>query len=64
MVRRVIAQALAWLRFDPTPEREKEATDARLRTQGRRLRELAKIDHVRPAYSAAADRVERRTKPR
>lgn len=63
-MRRLIALARTWLRFDPTPEREKAETDARLKSQGERLRALAKLDTVRPAYMAVADRMERRSKQR
>lgn len=64
MVRRLIALARTWLRFDPTPEREKAETNQRLQSQAERLRALARVDTVRPAYSAAGDRVERRKAPR
>lgn len=59
-----MALARAWLRFDPTPVKEREEVDARLRSQGERLRALAKLDTVRPAYSAVGDRLERRKSPR
>lgn len=63
-MRSLIALARTWLRFTPTPEKEKAETNERLKDQGDRIRALAKIDTVRPAYSAAADRVERRSKQR